>query len=99
VEKPLSKEREIMTDRQTNHIEAPAKEAAHQTDATARLQEQALVLHQCKDGSLVRNPLDCKASSGSLPSLHIDGEEKVASKTFRRSPGGVTSDGGKVAVT
>jgi hypothetical protein len=88
-----------MTDRQTNHIEAPVMEAAHQTDATARLQQQATVLHECKDGSLVRNPLDCKATAQLLPPLHIDGEEKFASKTVRRGPGGVTSDGGKVALT
>jgi hypothetical protein len=85
-----------MSDRQTGHLESSTKEAASHTDTTTHLQRDAGVFHQCKDGSIVTRPRDCREGSSILPPIQIDGEEKLAGKTIRRGQDGTTCDGGKV---
>ena len=83
-----------MTERNINKLETPP-EHNNLSDAAKHLQQQALTLFQCKDGSLVNNPRSCNQTLGALPSLEITGTQ-LAGKTFRRSEDGWTSDGGKI---
>ena len=69
-----------MSDRQTNQLESHTKEVAGHTDLTTHLQQDAGVFHQCKDGSIVTRPGDCREGSSMLPPIQIDGADKVPGK-------------------
>jgi hypothetical protein len=55
-------------------MEPQASEAVKHNDSRDNLQQQALILFQCKDGSLVSNPRQCKQTVGALPELEITGK-------------------------
>ncbi len=63
-----------MSDHQVNRMEPQASEAVKHNDSRDNLQQQALILFQCKDGSLVSNPRQCKQTVGALPELEITGK-------------------------
>jgi hypothetical protein len=70
-----------MTDRQPNHLETHTKEVAGHSDVTTHLQQDAGVFHQCKDGSIVTKPGDCREGSSMLPPIQIDGADQIPRKT------------------
>lgn len=91
-----TKEDTQMSDRQHNQLDSH-RETTPAGDATQRLQELALTLYQCKDGSLVNNPLACRQTIGALPNLELtNSNTQLAGNTIRRSDEGWTTDGGKI---